>query len=59
MADTHKINLRLPLDLRDQAAELAEYHGLSLNAFVVMALRQQVDYLNSKLKAQGVMRERS
>ena len=51
MSDRSKLNLRLPEDLREQAMVLAERMGLSLNAFIVMAVRSQVDYLHGRLPA--------
>lgn len=45
MPPTSKLNLRLPVDLKEQAEALARHMGLSLNALCVMALRSQVPYL--------------
>ena len=46
MPTTSKLNLRLPVDLKQQAEALALHMGLSLNALCVMALRNQVPYLS-------------
>ena len=43
-----KLNLRLPPDLKAQAETVASFHGLSLNALCVMALRSYVPYLARK-----------
>lgn len=44
MPETRKLNLRLPLDLRQQAAALAELQGISLNAFLILGVRNWVTY---------------
>ena len=43
-----KLNLRLPPDLKEQAEQVAAFHGLSLNALCVMALRSYVPWLAGK-----------
>ena len=48
MATPAKLNLRLPPDLKAQAEEVAAFHGLSLNALCVMALRSYVPYMAKK-----------
>jgi antitoxin component of RelBE/YafQ-DinJ toxin-antitoxin module len=59
MVDRSKLNLRLPPDLREQTEVLAERMGLSLNAFIAMAVRSQVDYQLSRLPAaEGLKRVR-
>ena len=42
--DRSKVNLRLPSDLYAEAASLAQHQGISLNAFLTMAVRNWVTY---------------
>lgn len=46
-----KFNLRLPAELHEQAAAIANQLGISLNAFAVLALRNWVDYQGAKQRA--------
>ena len=49
MPETAKLNLRLPPDLKEEASAVAEAMGLSLNAFVVQAVRNWAGYQADKL----------
>jgi len=49
MAEKVKLNLRMPPDLRADAAWVAEAMGLSLNAFVVQAVRNWTGYQAERL----------
>lgn len=44
MKDVTKLNLRLPAAMRDDAATLAEAMGLSLNAYIVLAVSNANNY---------------
>ena len=44
MPDSTKLNLRLPAALREQATALAAEQGLSLNTFLLLGVRNWVDY---------------
>lgn len=56
MPETVKFNLRLPADLHAEAAELAKSSGLSLNAFVLLALRNWTDYQSGKRSQRATAR---
>ena len=43
-----KFNLRLPPDLQQRAADLAQAQGISLNAFITLAVGSWVDYQTKK-----------
>ncbi|PXV55955.1 HicB family protein [Dyella jiangningensis] len=49
MSETVKLNLRLPPDLKEEASAVAEMMGLSLNAFVVQAVRNWTGFQAEKL----------
>ena len=44
-----RLTLRLPPDLADTAAALAEHQGLTVNAFMVQAVRNWTDYQLKRL----------
>jgi uncharacterized protein YecA (UPF0149 family) len=44
MKDVTKLNLRLPAAVRDEAATLAEAMGLSLNAYIMLAVTNANSY---------------
>lgn len=47
------MTLRLPPDLQEQAAELAQYLGCSLNALTIQALRNFIEYRNRQRPARA------
>jgi len=44
-----RLTLRLPPDLASQAAAVAAHQGLTLNAFIVQAVRNWADYQGKRL----------
>lgn len=58
MLTTTKLNLRLPPDVRETAALLAEAQGLSLNAYLLRAVMNANAYWGPKLVKQQRERER-
>lgn len=57
MPTTTKLNLRLPPDVRETAALLAESQGLSLNAYLLRAVMNANAYWGPKLVKQQRERE--
>lgn len=58
MPTATKLNLRLPPDVRETAALLAEAQGLSLNAYLLRAVMNANAYWGPKLVRQQRERER-
>jgi hypothetical protein len=58
MPTTTKLNLRLPPDVREEAATLAEAQGLSLNAYLLRAVMNANAYWGPKLARQQRERQR-
>lgn len=44
-----RLTLRLPPDLASQAAAVAEQQGLTMNAFIVQAVRNWADYQGKRM----------
>ena len=44
-----RLTLRLPQGLADQAAQVAELQGLTMNAFIVQAVRNWADFQGKRL----------
>jgi uncharacterized protein YecA (UPF0149 family) len=44
-----RLTLRLPPDLADQAAAVAEQQGLTMNAFIVQAVRNWATYQGKRM----------
>lgn len=42
--ERNKLNLRLPADLYTEAVSLAQFEGISLNAFLTLGVRNWVSY---------------
>lgn len=53
MKDTMKLNLRLPTAVREEAGQLAEAQGLSLNAYLLRAVMNANAYWGPKLVKQA------
>lgn len=51
--DIHKLNLRLPMDLVEEAKIQAAALGVSLNAYILFALSEQVKRARRDLRPSG------
>jgi uncharacterized protein YecA (UPF0149 family) len=49
-----RITLRLPPELAEQAAGVADQLGLTVNAFIVQAVRNWADYQGKRLAQSGL-----
>lgn len=49
-----QILLRLPTDLKEEAAKLAQELGFSLNTVIIQALREYLDKQRQRSKQKGV-----
>jgi preprotein translocase subunit SecA len=55
-SEVSKLNVRLPVELREDASHVASRLGLSLNAFVVQAVNSYTTYMAQRLaKVQRTM----
>ncbi|MFC5525831.1 YlcI/YnfO family protein [Rhodanobacter ginsengisoli] len=52
--ETTRLTLRLPPELASQAADVAAQQGLTMNAFIVQAVRNWVTYQGKRLGSTGL-----
>src|SRR5690606_32014849 len=59
MADTRKINLRIPEELLHMASSQAARMGISANAYVLMAIRNFIPFQEQQLQRQAAALSRA